>query len=82
MHEIIYNLALIDTINFCKQHDIDCSGTYLNKQDKHGKYIYTLTKQEYHIPVVTVEFHKMSVPTHYIHTEEDIERAKKAFLNN
>lgn len=32
-----------------------------------GDYIATLTKVEHQIPVVTVEFHKMSIPTYIIH---------------
>ncbi len=67
MGEIIYNLALIHANNFCKENNIDITGTYLNKQDRRGKYIYTLTTVEYQTPLVTVEFHKMSLPTYIKH---------------
>lgn len=65
MYEIIYNLALIHALNYCKEHKIDPTGTYLNKKDR--KFIYTLTKQVHQVPVVTVEFHKRSVPTYIVH---------------
>lgn len=64
MKEILYNLALIDTINFCKAHNIDCSGSHLIKA--HRGYTYTLVKSENKKPIVTVTFHKMQVPTHTI----------------
>ena len=62
MDVILFNLALLDTTNFCLDNSIDCSGTHLVK-DGRG-FSYTLTRDDK--PVVGVTFHKSSVPTHRI----------------
>lgn len=76
MKEILFNLALIDTINFCKENGIDCSGSHLVKYPR--KQTYALIKD---VPgqkstgwkmanvIVTVTFHKSSVPTHTYNPE-------------
>lgn len=65
MKEILYNLALIDTINFCKANSIDCSGTHLYKYPR--RFTYALCKDDTGRAIVTVTFHKSAVPTHSIH---------------
>jgi hypothetical protein len=65
MKEILFNLALIDTINFCKTNNIDCSGTHLIKNGRGFKY--SLVQDNTNRALVTVTFSKDSVPTHYIH---------------
>lgn len=62
MKEILFNLALIDTINFCKENKIDCSGTHLFKYPR--RFTYALVKDETGKAIVTVTFHKRQVPTH------------------
>ena len=65
MKEVLFNLALIDTTNFCKENKIDCSGTHLVKNGRGFKY--SLVKDTTGKAIVTVCFNKNSVPTHYIH---------------
>lgn len=68
MKEILYNLALIDTLNFCKEQNIDCSGTHLVKSGR--GFTYGLIRTEENKPLVSVTFHKRSVPTHLVYTTE------------
>lgn len=65
MNEILFNLALIDATNFCKDNGIDCAGSHLVK-DGRG-YSYTLIHSESGRRIVTVTFHKTSVPTHLVY---------------
>jgi len=65
MEQILYNLAMIDLINFCKQQKINCSGTHTIKA-KRG-YKYTLIKTNNGKPLVDVLFHKNQTPTHFIY---------------
>lgn len=65
MKEILANLALIDTINFCKVNGIDCSGTHLYKYPR--QYRYALVQNETGRTLVTVSFYKNQVPLHSIH---------------
>jgi len=67
MKEILFNLALIDTLNFCKENKIDCSGTHLVKNGRGFKY--SLISDTTGKSIATVCFHKNRVPTHlhYIH---------------
>jgi len=62
MEKILYNLALIDTINFCKKHKIDCSGSHLYKYPR--RFTYALLNTATGRAIVTVTFHKSQVPTH------------------
>ncbi len=64
MKEILANLALIDLINFCKEHNIDCSGTHLVKNGR--GYKYSLARDKDGWTIITVSFSKHSVPSHYI----------------
>jgi hypothetical protein len=63
MKDIIYNLALIDTTEFCRNNNIDCSGTHLVKNGR--GFNYSLVRNTDGKAIVTVTFHKSSVPTHY-----------------
>jgi hypothetical protein len=65
MEKILFNLALIDAMNFCKEHNIDCSGTHLIKNGRGFKY--NLIRDNTGLPVVSVFFHKNQVPTHGIY---------------
>lgn len=62
MNEILFNLALIDATEFCRKNNIDCSGTHLVKNSRGFKYSLVNEKDKM---LVTVEFHKNSVPSHY-----------------
>jgi hypothetical protein len=63
MQDILYNLAFIDTLKFCKENGIDCAGSHLVKNGRGFKY--SLVRDEDGRGLVTVIFHKDSVPTHY-----------------
>lgn len=65
MKQILFNLALIDTMNFCKENNLDCSGTHLYKYPR--RQTYALLKTETGRAVVTVSFYKNRVPEHIIH---------------
>ncbi len=55
---------MIDSINFCKAHNIDCSGTHLYKYPR--KFIYALVKDKTGKAILTTTFYKNAVPTHFI----------------
>lgn len=65
MKEILYNLALLDAINFCRENKIDCSGTYLYKYPR--RFTYALCRQKDGQAILTTTFYKSSVPTHFVH---------------
>lgn len=65
MKEILQNLAMLDAINFCKEHNIDMSGTYLKKCQR--GYMYVLYKTEDNRGILSTTFYKNNVPHHYIH---------------
>lgn len=65
MKEILQNIALFMLIDFCKDNDIDCSGTYLRK-DGRG-FTYSLRDQETETRrIASITFHKSQVPTYKI----------------
>ncbi len=64
MKEVLQNLALIDLINFCNEHDIDCSGTHLYKYPR--RFRYALVRQKDGLAILTTTFYKNQVPTHYV----------------
>lgn len=66
MEKILFNLALLDAINFCKENKIDCSGSHLVKYPK--KFIYALVKDENGEAILTTTFHKNSAPSRFIHS--------------
>ena len=62
MKQILLNLAMIDLIAFCKENNIDCSGTHTVKNGR--GFNYSLCDEKTGKAIVTVCFHKNSVPTH------------------
>jgi hypothetical protein len=62
MKDILSNLALIHASNFCKTNSIDCSGSHLYKYPR--KFTYALLNTATGKALVTVTFHKSSVPTY------------------
>lgn len=67
MKEVLLNLALIESINFCKENKIDCSGTHIHKYPR--RFVYALVKDENGKAIVTTTFYKNRVPSHFIHTQ-------------
>lgn len=67
MKDVLFNLALIDTLNFCKANYIDPSGSHLEK-DGRG-YTYSLIRDTDNAKLVTVTFSKNSVPVHSVTNE-------------
>ena len=64
MKEILFNLALLATINYCKENKIDCSGSHLVQQQPR-KFIYNLVRDRDGQTLVAVIFHKDRVPTYW-----------------
>ena len=64
MEKILFNLALIDTIAFCKDNDIDCSDSHLVKYPR--RWTYALCHDKDNRAIVTVTFYKNQTPTHFI----------------
>lgn len=63
MPDILFNLALLDTINFCKANAIDCAGSHI---EKHGRgFVYRLIRNTDSKLLVETTFHKRQIPTHY-----------------
>lgn len=77
MKEILQNLALIDLVNFCKENNIDCSGTHLVKNGRGFKY--SLCRDSDGLAVATVSFHKSQVPTH---TTTEVGKANRQLTGN
>lgn len=65
MKEILFNLALIDAMTYCKNNNIDCSGTHLSKYPR--RFMYSLIKSKTGEAILTTTFYKNSVPNHVIH---------------
>lgn len=64
MKEILSNLANVLLINYCKEHNIDCSGTHLEKVDR--KFTYRLMKTETNERVAVAVFRKNTAPSLYV----------------
>lgn len=62
MKEILFNLALRDAMDFCKTHNIDCSGTYLKKYPR--GFTFGLIRESDGKEIITTTFHKSQIPTH------------------
>lgn len=62
MEKILSNLAHIDTITFCKNNNIDCSGSHLYKYPR--RFTYALLQDETGKALVTVTCHKNSTPSY------------------
>jgi hypothetical protein len=67
MNDILKNMALVHLNNYGKENSIDISGTHLVKNGRGFKY--SLCKDETNRALLTVSFHKMSVPTYFIHSQ-------------
>lgn len=65
MKQIIENLALINLTEFAKRNQIDISGSYVVKNGR--GYNYSLINEKTGRAIITVTFHKSSVPTFIIH---------------
>jgi len=65
MDKILFNLALIHTTEFCKENNINCSGSHLVKYRR--RWVYALCRDSDNGAIVTVTFHKNSVPTYTFH---------------
>ncbi len=65
MKEILFNVALLDAITYCKDHDLDCSGTHLMKYPR--RFTYALVKTKTGKAILTTTFYKDRVPCHHIH---------------
>ncbi len=66
MKQILFNLALLDTLAFCKAQDIDPSGTHLVKAQR--GFTYSLVNSETGRVIVSVAFNKYAVPQHFINS--------------
>ena len=67
MQEILKNLALIDATTYCKEHNIDCSGTYLIKYPR--KFTYALVRQDNGKPIIETTFYKNRTPSRVVHNQ-------------
>lgn len=68
MKEILFNLAMLDVLSFCKENNIDCSGTYLYKCKRGFTYILAKeSKDDYKRGILSVTFYKNRIPHHFIH---------------
>jgi len=65
MKKILENLALWLMIEYGGKKNIDVSGTHLVKNGRGFKW--SLCNDINHRAVITICFHKTSVPTYYIH---------------
>ena len=65
MKEILSNLALLDTINWCKSNNVDCSGTKLVKYNR--RFTYALYKDITGKAIVTVTYYKNRTPSYFNH---------------
>lgn len=74
MQQILHNMALIMLTTFCREHSIDCSGTYCVKNGR--GFTYSLRADPYSravdplgpiVEIASITFHKSSVPTYQIH---------------
>lgn len=64
MQEILKNLALIQMMIFAKSIDLDISGSYAVKNGRGFKY--SLVREGTGVEIMTVTFHKSSVPTYTV----------------
>lgn len=64
MQKYLSHLALIDLNNFCEKHNIDISGSHLEKKPR--KQIYNLIKDETGKILASVQFHTSQAPAHQL----------------
>jgi len=77
MNQYLYNLANHLLITHCQKHSIDCSGTHIIKQDR--KQIYNLIEEKSGKTILTITFHKNSVPT-YTYNPTILKKLKKELI--
>lgn len=65
MEQILANLALMNTTEFCVANGIDCSGSHILKAGR--GFAFSLVRSSSYEPIVTVTFHKTSSPTYVVH---------------
>ncbi len=65
MEKILFNLAMLDLLGFCKENEINCSGTHTIKYPR--RFVYALISDKTKKPIVEVQFNKYAVPTHLIY---------------
>lgn len=63
MKEILQNIALIDTTNYCIKNEIDCSGTHIYKYPR--RFTYALLNGGR--AIVTVTYYKNKIPSYFVH---------------
>lgn len=60
MKEILHNIAHLDALNYCKENNIDPSGTHLIKYPR--TFTYALIKYEDDRAILTTTFYKNRTP--------------------
>lgn len=65
MNEILLNLAHLMLLNYCREHNINTSGTYCRKQCRGFSYLlWKNDPDDPHCPAIArVTFHKNKMPT-------------------
>jgi hypothetical protein len=64
MEKILFNMALLDAIDYCKAKGIDCSGSHLMKYPR--KFTYALVKDDTGQAILTTTFYKNQTHTRII----------------
>ena len=60
MKDIVKNIALFSLTDYCKENQIDCSGSHLEYA---GKFRFNLIKDELMQPIACIQFHKQARPS-------------------
>lgn len=77
MKAILLNLANILMLDYCKQNNIDCSGTQVIHSGR--RYKYNMIKSNMKPAIMSIEFHKSSVPTYEVYEPKYIIKRKRDF---
>lgn len=67
MKKILFNLAMIDTLTYCKNHNIDASGSHLYKYPR--RWTYVLLRTETGRSLVIVTYYKNRIPSYVVDPE-------------
>lgn len=65
MKEILHNIAMLDALNYCKENNIDCSGTKLIKFPR--SYTFMLIREKDNNTLLSTTFYKNRTPFRVIH---------------
>ena len=65
MKNILFNLVLVQSMEYCKAHNIDCSGSHLMKYPR--QWIYALIKDETGKAIITTSLYKSRTPCITVH---------------